>query len=319
MSIKPPRTQTQDIAGLDITDRYVSAARIVFKRNGGFQVKNGGWLPLSDEASDQEVVATIKNLWHKCRINTYSVCSCFRSRKTTVKRFAYTDLSPDDLASTVRLEMEATLHRPANDFYFDWHLDPTDPANPGRLQGCSVAAPREDVDHHLQLLKTAGLTPSSLDIPPAALANLYLELHTAPQTDETVGLLNITAHTADLVFITHGGCFHTKTLLSLNERWQNNADYLLQHLQDNLRHAEIKLQLPPVRRMLLTGQQLAAMELKTRLDFASDLDAQYWDPVKMNGVRMSGAGILKESREMGGAMLATSIGTALRRVSHAAV
>ena len=320
MNVHQKTLLTEDVAGLDITDSFVSAARVKTRSRGGFQIKNAGWMPVPEGADEQAIAATIKKLWKKCRINTYSVCSCFRSRRLNVKRFHYTDLDPEDLRATLTLEVESILRRSSETFHLDWQLEKERPENPGEINGTYVVAPRDEVDRHLRILKLAGLTPSSLDIAHASLTNLYLALHAAPASDESVGIIHTTEHTIDMVFITGGPTIHTQTLLSLNDTCAESTDYLFQNIKDAIEYARVKQGLGPLKELLLTGQPMASMELLSRIEMVLPHAARYWNPLDEENVRATGRGVTKEVLESGAAMLATSIGTALRRnIHHAAI
>ncbi|MFT5125033.1 MAG: Tfp pilus assembly PilM family ATPase [Verrucomicrobiales bacterium] len=311
------RTYQEDIAGLDMTDRYISVARLVMNGRNRIVLCNAGWVEVDPDATDHERALAIRRLWKQCGLSTYTVCSCFRSRKLLTRRFDFPGSSVGELNALLQTELTDLLGAGHAPYFLDWHLDADSVAGSENCRGLFVAAPQVDVDRHLALLNLAGLYPAVLDIASTSIANLYLELNGPPDEGETIGLVNLSDHSADVALLSGGPQLHAYTAISLSEPWENNLDYLAGNVRDLLEYARHKLHWQSVDRLLFTGREIPLDFIRERLGLEGLLET--WDPSVQLSSRIRSRKSRHQLSEQQGQLLTTSLGAALRRVNHAAV
>ena len=158
----------ENIAGINIGDGVVSAARIVRRGRKKIMLTHAGWMEYAPDASDAEIVKVIRTLWKTIKMPTHTVCTGLQSRSLCLKYFKYPDLAPRELASALKLEAEETLQLPPEEIMMDWHLNrpASDPYTQlgEQLQGVLIAVGKEQVNRNLNLLKRAGLYPVIMDV-----------------------------------------------------------------------------------------------------------------------------------------------------------
>ena len=63
----------ENIAGINIGDGFVSAARLIRRGRKKIQLTHGGWIEYASDASEEEIIETIRVLWKKTRMPTRTV------------------------------------------------------------------------------------------------------------------------------------------------------------------------------------------------------------------------------------------------------
>ena len=306
-----------DLAGLDVGERLISAARIRSGRDGTVEVLNAGSVDCPPGASDRELAAAIRRLWRQCRMPVRLVCSSLRSPSLLVRRFNQPRLSADELAPALRLQAEEALQLPPGEIHVDWHLYPprTDaPGSPeaGRSEGFMVAASASDVRRHLELLDSAGLCAAVVDVGCAAIANLYLALRPDGAGEEVVCLINLNEHSADVAILGSGARLHPRAIRARTRSWAEAPESLVEDIRDELRYVELKLHEQSVRKLVVTGGLPASRDLAEQLGRAVALPVECWDPLREPRLRMAHAARAAVGDEDLGPRFAASLGLALR-------
>ena len=70
----------ENIAGINIGDGVVSAARIVRRGRKKIMLTHAGWMEYAPDASDTEIVKVIRTLWKMAKMPTRTVCTGLQSR-----------------------------------------------------------------------------------------------------------------------------------------------------------------------------------------------------------------------------------------------
>lgn len=112
------------VAGLDIGDDYISAACLFPEGENNIRVSKLAYIDKKPEYPPKATANLIKKLWQEHRIETRTVCSCFRSPSLTLKYFKFPNLAQDELGPALRLEAEQALQKPYKELFIDWHVYP---------------------------------------------------------------------------------------------------------------------------------------------------------------------------------------------------
>ena len=321
-NLLPALSRKEDFAGLDVGDGCVTAARASRDREGRLHVHNAGAVELAPDAPDRELVAAIRSLWNTTRMPTYTVACCVRVRSAAIKPFHFTGISRADIPAAVQLEAEDVMQKNADAFCLDWHLNPRSAqeraADPEPVhEGLFVAVPRDQVDRHLALLRKAGVYPTRIDSAPIAIANLAANLPPTTDDAQTVCIVNLTPHWADMTVLSPGPHVFARSVFSLREPWEGATAYLARNLVDLLEYYAVRLGRDPVDRVLVTGDLAHWDAIRQAVGGLIDIALDRWDPLE--GATFApgcnpGGDTADPNR---GARLATCLGLALGRNAHA--
>ena len=324
----------EQIIGIDIADNYITAAQVYANRQGQIRSSRLGWIERDPEASDRDIVSAIRSLWKVNRFATYTVCSCLRNPSLTLKYFSYPRLSPEDLKATLLLEAEQTLQLPQDQVVIDWHINPAngDHGNSqSGIHGTLIAVPRESVERHVRLLHRASLYPVILDVGCMAACNLFLTMRGLENRDDVVGVVHLSAHTADIAILSWGSSVYPRTFFARQGPWEKAIDYLVENVIDELRYYQFKLRKPPVQRLILTGripdsppdgpalptgtstERLRATPCLNDIRKATGLPVEVWNPLESVTLDGPFARHAKEHAHLG-PLMSVSMGLALRGV-----
>jgi Tfp pilus assembly PilM family ATPase len=275
----------EDVVGLDIGDGYVAAAKVRPGSGRFLRVTHAGCVRYGSGAPRKEIASAIRDLWRRCRMPTYTVCSCLRSPSVAVRHFRHSALSQSELESALRLQAEEALHKPAGDVVVDWVIDPdgAGAANGGggdAREGVFVAAARHEVQDHLSLLEAAGLFPIIVDTTSLAVANLFLRLERHAAEEETVCVAHVHGHSADIVVLHGGGAVYPRTLFFPASMHDGAPEFLSSHINDELRYFQYKLRKPAVTRLYLSGQTQGRGKLTELLSEKTEVPVEPWDPMQ---------------------------------------
>ena len=312
----PKLSIREDVAGLDIGDGYIAAARVSRNGIGRVEVKNAGWREINPDASDGERIAAIRSLWRSCHMPTNTVCSCLRSRSAAIKPFRFTGVSSEELASAIQIEAEDVLQTDANRFYLDWYINGRERVGRNETEGAVseglfVATLREEVDRYLRLMQRAGVYPIRLNVAPVAVANLFLQLDPAEFTEDTLCLVNLTSHWADMVIIGPGPFLYVRSVFSVTETWGCAIPYLVQNLADVLEYYQRRLRRDPVQKVLFTGLIPDRETYGDILTQALGIPVGRWNPLEHATLSGPAADTILELGQEDGSILSTSLGLAL--------
>ena len=308
----------ENVAGLDIGDGLMTAARVRVLRDGRLSVTHVGWEEYDPAASDRRIADAIRRLWRRHAISAFSVSSCLRCPSLTMKNFKYPEFSGAELASALRLEAEQALQIPQDKIAVDWHVAPrrsgaaVGEEGPEGAEGVMVAAPKAEVVRHLDLLRMAGLYPVVVDVGTLAVGNLFAAVGEAVPPGTAVCLINLGRRMADISILYQGDFVYPRVVSSRAADWTTVPEQLAGHLQDMLKYSQFKLRHEPVKRVVLCGRVSADPAWMKAFADGVGMPVELWNPLSKAamGVRSSRT-LSGESARMGPA-LATCLGLALR-------
>jgi type IV pilus assembly protein PilM len=208
--------KAQPFVGLDIG---CSSVKVVEIRQGedGRRLTNFGISdPINDAVVDGEIMdrdyvaKAIKGLFHKRHISSRSVVSSVSGRAVMVKRITMERLSPEDANEAVLWEAEQHLPFEIADVALDYQILDSNP-DPKLMDVLLVAAKREMIQAHTDLIKQAGLTPLLIDVDYFAIQNA-LEANYDLAEDEAIALVNMGSELTNINVFKGGVPLFTKDL-----------------------------------------------------------------------------------------------------------
>jgi type IV pilus assembly protein PilM len=202
--------------GLDIGS---STVKVVEIRDDGEEkrlVKYGVSEPITEAVVDGEIVDrdlvahVIKDLFSREHISPRCVVSSVSGRAVMVKKITMDRLSPEDASEAVLWEAEQHLPFEIADVALDYQILDSN-TDPKLMDVLLVAAKREMIQAHTELIRQAGLTPLLIDVDYFAIQNA-LEANYDLAEEQTIGLVNVGSELTNINVFTAGVPLLTKDL-----------------------------------------------------------------------------------------------------------
>jgi type IV pilus assembly protein PilM len=202
--------------GLDIGSSSIKVVEIAQERSGERLVNYGISEPLSEAIVDGEIMdrqmvhEAITNLMESRQIKTKNVVSAVSGRAVIVKKILMDRLSEEDAKEAIQWEAEQHVPYDINDVSIDFQI-----INPNvdqkKMQVLLVAAKKDMIANHADIIREAGLSPMIIDVDSFAIQNA-VEANYDLIPDETVALLNIGAEITNLNIVRNQIPHFTKDL-----------------------------------------------------------------------------------------------------------
>jgi type IV pilus assembly protein PilM len=191
-------------------------AEIVQDKAGDRLVNYGISEPLSEAIVDGEIMdrqmvhEAITNLIESRQIRNKNVVTAVSGRAVIVKKILMDRLSEEDAKEAIQWEAEQHVPYDINDVSLDFQI-----INPNidqkKMQVLLVAAKKDMIANHADIIKDAGLTPTIIDVDSFAIQNA-IEANYDLTSDETIALVNIGAEITNLNIVRNGTPHFTKDL-----------------------------------------------------------------------------------------------------------
>ncbi len=264
------------IIGLDIGS---SAVKVVQCEGDGPEVrlKDFGSARLLPEAivdgeimDRQLVVETLQNLFESKRIKTKNVASAVSGRAVIVKKIQMERMTPEDAREAIHWEAEQHVPYDINDVCLDFQILEEN-ADPKQMEVLLVAAKREMLAAHADLIRDAGLNPLVIDVGAFAVQNIVsLNYDFAP--DEVVAMVNLGSEITNINVVKNAIPLYTQDLsvggTSFVESVQKNFNLSQTEAEAAVRgeeeaHFDLNQVVAEVGDELATGIERSIMFLKT--------------------------------------------------------
>lgn len=202
--------------GLDIGSSSVKVVEIRDDGEGKRLMKYGISEPISDAVVDGEIVDrdhvahVIKDLFSRERISPRCVVSSVSGRAVMVKKITMDRLSSEDASEAVLWEAEQHLPFEIADVALDYQILDSN-VDPKLMDVLLVAAKREMIQAHTELIRQAGLTPLLIDVDYFAIQNA-LEANYDLSDEQAIGLINVGAELTNINLFKAGVPLLTKDL-----------------------------------------------------------------------------------------------------------
>lgn len=191
--------------GLDIGSSSIKVVEIARDRSGDRLVNYGISEPLSEAIVDGEIMdrqmvhEAITNLMDARQIKCKNVVTAVSGRAVIVKKILMDRLNEEDAKEAIQWEAEQHVPYDINDVSLDFQI-----INPNvdqkKMQVLLVAAKKDMVQNHADIIREAGLQPMIIDVDSFAIQNA-VEANYDFHSGETVALLNIGAEITNLNII----------------------------------------------------------------------------------------------------------------------
>lgn len=158
----------------------------------------------------QAVVETIQNLFDEQGIKARSVATAVSGRAVIVKKIWMDRLEPNDARSAIQWEAEQHIPYDINDCTLDFQILKSE-EDAKQMEVLLVAAKKDMVLAHADLIREAGLNPEIIDVDAFALQNAVLANYELDE-DEAAALINVGAEETNLNIVRAGVPLYTKDL-----------------------------------------------------------------------------------------------------------
>ncbi len=208
--------QKRSSLGLDIGSSSVKVAELE-ERAEGVSLVNCGVADLLPEAivdgeimDRQAVVEAIRNLFEERAIKNKKVASAVSGRAVIVKKILMDRLGEEDAREAIFWEAEQHVPYDVSDVTLDFQILKTD-VGPKQMQVLLVAAKKEMVNVHSELIREAGLIPQLIDVDAFAVQNA-LEANYEFTPDDVIAFVNFGAEMTNVSIVKDGVPHFTKDL-----------------------------------------------------------------------------------------------------------
>ena len=222
--------------GLDIGSSSIKVVRLESRADGPRLVSYGvaDLLPeaiVEGEIMDRQlVVDAIQNLFEQCGIRDRKVAAGIAGRGVSVRKITMDRLDLKEAREAIQWEAEQYVPYDINDVSLDFEILDVD-VGPKQMQVLLVAAKKEIVNTHADLIREAGLVPAVIDINSFAVQNAA-ELNYDFVRDEAAALVNVGAELTNVNIVRGGIPLYTQDLSiggdsfieSIQKRYQVSRD-----------------------------------------------------------------------------------------------
>ncbi len=202
--------------GLDIGSGSVKVVELE-ERPEGIALVNFGVAELLPEAivdgeimDRQAVVDAIRNVFEERGIANKHVATAVSGRALIVKKILMDRLSEEDARETIHWEAEQHVPYDVTDVVLDFQILKTD-VGPKQMQVLLVAAKKEMLNVHSDIIREAGLTPDLIDVDAFAVQNA-LEANYDFTPEDVLAFINIGAELTNVSIVKDGIPHFTKDL-----------------------------------------------------------------------------------------------------------
>ena len=199
------------LVGLDIGSNSVKIAEIVPSKSG-LTLKNFGIAHLNADCIEEgaikdpeAVTEIIRQLKKNTGIKEKKVAISIGGYSIIVKKINVQTMTEEKLLETIHFEAEQYIPFDVNDVNLDFQILGENENNPKQMSVLLVAAKKDLIDDYINLVSSAKLIPSIIDVDAFALQNIYETNYFSPESannngDETgiVSLIDIGASKTSL-------------------------------------------------------------------------------------------------------------------------
>jgi type IV pilus assembly protein PilM len=271
-------SKSKPMVGLDIGSSGVKAVELA-KSKKGYELTGFAYEPLGPDAvvdgaiMDAPAVAdTIKKTFNSGNFKLKSVATGVSGHSVIVKRVVVPAANADEVEASIQLDAEQYIPFEITEVNLDYQVvgpGITTAEEPG-MEVVLVAAKKDKIQNHTNVISLAGRNPEIVDIDAFALQNVY-EANYNTDPDATVALLNIGASLMN-INITKGGM--PLFIRDVSVGGHQYTDILQKELQLNFQEAEdLKLgrtggsEAEMVQPLLESITDMLIMEVQKTFDF----------------------------------------------------
>ena len=271
-------SKSKPLIGLDIGSSSIKAVELT-KSKKGYQLTSFCYDSLSPDAvvdgaimDSRGVAESIKRAFLIGRFKPKPIATGVSGHSVIVKRVVVPAATPNEVATSIQLDAEQYIPFDISEVNLDYQVvgpGITAADEPG-MEVVLVAAKKDKIQNHTNVISMAGQSPEVVDIDAFALQNAF-EANYSTRENETVALLNIGASLMN-INITKGGT--PLFIRDVSVGGNQYTDILQKELQLNFQEAEdLKLgksggsEVEMVQPLLESITSMLIMEVQKTFDF----------------------------------------------------
>jgi len=205
------------LVGIDIGSSSVKVVELERTKEGQLRLVRFVREPLLAEAivdseiiDRQAVVEAIQNLFEEHKIQTRTVATAVSGRAVIVKKIWMDRLAEEDAREAILWEAEQHIPYDINDVTLDFQILRSE-EGAKQMEVLLVAAKKDMVHQHADILREAGLEPAVIDVDAFAVQNVVLANYDI-DPGEVLALCDIGAEETNLNIIQNRAPLYTKDL-----------------------------------------------------------------------------------------------------------
>ena len=270
--------RNKPLVGLDIGSSSLKAIELT-KSKKGFQLTGFAYEPLGPDAvvdgaimDARGVCESIKRSFVSGKFKPSAVATGVSGHSVIVKRVVVPAFTPDEVEASIEIDAEQYIPFDLTEVNLDYHVvGPSTTTNeePG-MEVVLIAAKKDKIQNHTNVISMAGHTPEIVDIDAFAIQNAF-ETNYMVDASAPVALLNIGASLMN-INITKGGM--PLFIRDVSVGGNQYTDILQKELQLNFQEAEdLKLgktggsEAEMVQPLLESITEMLIMEVQKTFDF----------------------------------------------------
>jgi type IV pilus assembly protein PilM len=270
--------KNKPIVGLDIGSSSLKAVELA-KSKRGYQLTGFAYEPLAPDAvvdgaimDARGVCETIKESFAAAKFKPKSVATGVSGHSVIVKRVVVPAATPDEVETSIQVDAEQYIPFDLTEVNLDYHVvgPGTTTSEEAGMEVVLVAAKKDKIQNHTNVISMAGRTTEIVDIDAFAIQNTFEANYTVDSTSP-VALLNIGASLMN-INITKGGM--PLFIRDVSVGGNQYTDILQKELQLNFQEAEdLKLgktggsEAEMVQPLLESITEMLTMEVQKTFDF----------------------------------------------------
>jgi type IV pilus assembly protein PilM len=271
-------SRNKPLVGLDIGSSSIKAVELA-KTKKGYELASFAYEPLSPDAvvdgaiiDAPSVANSIKSMFFTGKFKPKAIATGVSGHSVIVKRVVVPAATPSDVETAIQLDAEQYIPFDITEVNLDYQVvgPGVTPADDPGMEVVLVAAKKDKIQNHTNVISLAGHTPEIVDIDAFALQNVF-EANYTVGPEETVALLNIGASLMN-INITKGGM--PLFIRDVSVGGNQYTDILQKELQLNFQEAEdLKLgktggsEAEMVQPLLESITSMLVMEVQKTFDF----------------------------------------------------
>lgn len=247
------KRRNANLVGIDIGSSSVKVVEFERLPDGELRLVRFLREPILSEAivdseiiDRQAIVEAIQNLFEEHKIKTRRVATAVSGRAVIVKKIWMDRLDEDDAREAILWEAEQHIPYDVNDVTLDFQILRSEPGAK-QMEVLLVAAKKDMVHQHADILREAGLEPDVIDVDAFAVQNAVMANYDFAD-DEVVALADIGAEETNLNIVRNSMPLYTKDLAlgttALVDALKRELHLEHEEAEDALRAQEPPEQLP---------------------------------------------------------------------------
>lgn len=202
------------VVGLDIGS-YSIKGILLDETKSGLVLKTLGLVNLPPEAiiegeilEKEVVVGAIKNLLKSLKVKVKGVSTSISGYSVIIKKISLPTATREELAENIEVEAEQFIPFDISEVNVDFQILGQADDDDDQMEVILVAAKKDIIDSHVDVLVEAGLKPTIIDVDVFALENAFSTSY--PNVSDTVALIDIGANKININVLKGGSSLFTK-------------------------------------------------------------------------------------------------------------